>query len=281
MTQLGDRATQGFRGGGCHGPFLDTPVLRADRGRCRPGRSGGDDGTIANARQDSDRSRHRGCRDGRPAGHRGGRRGAARGRTPSMLSSSQPLCSGSPTVFVRDRRRRLHGYPHSGRGRDDDRRPRDGAAGDAARLVLGGRRAPAVQLGALQRALCRRAWNRALVGRGAEALRDDEAGRGASAGHRGGSPGLRRRPDVLRPDASERGLLRRRPLDRGHLPRPGRHSPRHRHGARNPDLARAYERIAHLGTKGFYRGAIADAMVEAVQDPPTAADANHVWRRVS
>jgi gamma-glutamyltranspeptidase/glutathione hydrolase len=47
---------------------------------------------------------------------------------------------------------------------------------------------------------------------------------------------------------------------------------------RNPDLARAYERIAHLGTKGFYRGAIADAMVEAVQDPPTAADANHVWR---
>ena len=47
---------------------------------------------------------------------------------------------------------------------------------------------------------------------------------------------------------------------------------------RNPDLARAYERIAHLGTKGFYRGAIADAMVEAVQAPPTAADANHVWR---
>ena len=48
---------------------------------------------------------------------------------------------------------------------------------------------------------------------------------------------------------------------------------------RNPDLARAYERIAHLGDKGFYRGAIADAMVEAVQSPPVAADANHVWRR--
>jgi gamma-glutamyltranspeptidase/glutathione hydrolase len=47
---------------------------------------------------------------------------------------------------------------------------------------------------------------------------------------------------------------------------------------RNPDLARAYERIAHLGAKGFYRGAIADAMVEAVQNPPIAADANHVWR---
>jgi gamma-glutamyltranspeptidase / glutathione hydrolase len=46
----------------------------------------------------------------------------------------------------------------------------------------------------------------------------------------------------------------------------------------NPDMALAYERIAHLGTKGFYRGAIADAMVEAVQDPPVDQDANHVWR---
>jgi gamma-glutamyltranspeptidase/glutathione hydrolase len=47
---------------------------------------------------------------------------------------------------------------------------------------------------------------------------------------------------------------------------------------RNPGLARAYERVAHLGAKGFYQGAIADAMVEAVQNPPVAADANHVWR---
>jgi gamma-glutamyltranspeptidase / glutathione hydrolase len=47
---------------------------------------------------------------------------------------------------------------------------------------------------------------------------------------------------------------------------------------RNPDMARAYERIAKLGAKGFYRGAIADAMVEASQDPPVADDANHPWR---
>jgi gamma-glutamyltranspeptidase / glutathione hydrolase len=46
----------------------------------------------------------------------------------------------------------------------------------------------------------------------------------------------------------------------------------------NPDMALAYERIAHLGPKAFYRGAIADAMVEAVQRPPLDDDANHVWR---
>lgn len=47
---------------------------------------------------------------------------------------------------------------------------------------------------------------------------------------------------------------------------------------RNPDLARAYERVAHLGPKGFYRGAIADAIVTAVQQPPLAPGANHRWR---
>jgi gamma-glutamyltranspeptidase/glutathione hydrolase len=46
----------------------------------------------------------------------------------------------------------------------------------------------------------------------------------------------------------------------------------------NPDMARAYHRIARLGPKGFYRGAIADEMVTAVQDPPLTPDANHEWR---
>lgn len=47
---------------------------------------------------------------------------------------------------------------------------------------------------------------------------------------------------------------------------------------RNPDLAGTYERIARLGPKGFYRGAVADATVRAVQDPPVVEDAQHEWR---
>jgi len=47
---------------------------------------------------------------------------------------------------------------------------------------------------------------------------------------------------------------------------------------RNPDLASTYERIAHLGAKGFYRGAVADALVETVRHPPVSQTANHTWR---
>jgi gamma-glutamyltranspeptidase/glutathione hydrolase len=46
----------------------------------------------------------------------------------------------------------------------------------------------------------------------------------------------------------------------------------------NPELAATYGRIAHLGPKGFYRGAVADAIVHTVRQPPISPTANHVWR---
>jgi gamma-glutamyltranspeptidase/glutathione hydrolase len=47
---------------------------------------------------------------------------------------------------------------------------------------------------------------------------------------------------------------------------------------RNPDLARTYRLIARMGTRGFYRGPLADAMSRTAQAPPKASDANHAWR---
>jgi gamma-glutamyltranspeptidase / glutathione hydrolase len=41
---------------------------------------------------------------------------------------------------------------------------------------------------------------------------------------------------------------------------------------RNPDLAKTYQLVAEQGLNPFYRGEIAEAIVEAVQNPPTVAN---------
>jgi gamma-glutamyltranspeptidase/glutathione hydrolase len=46
----------------------------------------------------------------------------------------------------------------------------------------------------------------------------------------------------------------------------------------NPELAATYERIAHLGAKGFYRGVVAATLVDTADNPPVAPTANHVFR---
>lgn len=47
---------------------------------------------------------------------------------------------------------------------------------------------------------------------------------------------------------------------------------------RNTDLARTYAWIGALGPAGFYRGPVADAIVNTVARPPVGPGANHTWR---
>jgi gamma-glutamyltranspeptidase / glutathione hydrolase len=47
---------------------------------------------------------------------------------------------------------------------------------------------------------------------------------------------------------------------------------------RNPDLASTYRLLAKRGARAFYRGALADAIVSTVRQPPISPTANHVWR---
>ena len=54
------------------------------------------------------------------------------------------------------------------------------------------------------------------------------------AGHQRRAQRLRRRPDVLRPDAERARLVQRHPDDGGALPRPGRHAARRRHDIPQP-----------------------------------------------
>jgi gamma-glutamyltranspeptidase / glutathione hydrolase len=47
---------------------------------------------------------------------------------------------------------------------------------------------------------------------------------------------------------------------------------------RNRDLERTYRMIAREGPRAFYRGELAEAIVDAVTAPPVGPEANHPWR---
>ena len=88
-------------------------------------------------------------------GRQRGRRGRCSGRR----------VGGDRAVLGWHRRRRVHGYlPGRRSARDDDRSPRDGADGDAPRVVLRERRPAAVQRRPVQRALRWRARHGATAG---------------------------------------------------------------------------------------------------------------------
>ncbi len=204
----------------------------ADRGRHRRrSRDRGHPGDAGSRRHASPRRERRRC-------------GRGRGRRPRS----------DRAVLVRRRRRRVHGHsprrpaPPWRQG-DHDRRPRDGAGGDASGLLLGERRAAPLQRRALQRTLRRRAGNGRDLGQGAQALRDDLPREGARAGDPSRPQRLRHRPDLLRPDAGQRGLVQRHPRVRGALPRSRRHAARRRHRLPQPrprEHVRAY-RVARRG----------------------------------
>ncbi len=47
---------------------------------------------------------------------------------------------------------------------------------------------------------------------------------------------------------------------------------------RNPDLARTYALIARHGTRAFYGGRLAEAIVQTVRNPPVSPAADRLWR---
>ena len=161
--------------------------------------------------------------------------------------------------------------PHRRRSRDHDRRTRDGAGGDASDVLLGERRAAAVQRRPLQRPFRRRARH----GRDAGSTRSRSSGRCRS--QRSSRRRFTSRATAIVIDQvwfdqanANRDWFDDIPASAALFLDPDG-TPRDVGTVfTNPALAKAYERIAHLGAKGFYRGAIADALVETVQHPPSA-----------
>ena len=182
-------------------------------------------------------------------------------------------------LLVRHRRRRLHGHPHARGQGHHDRLARGVAGRDAAGFVPRERSPAAVQRRALQRPLRRRAGHRGRLEPRPARVRHPVARRGAAAGDRHRPRRLHGRPDLRRPDQRRTSTS-----STTFPPRPSSTSTRrHRRATWGPRSGTPTSRAPtsgspSSGTKGFYRGAVADAMVEAAQNPPIAADANHTWR---
>ena len=187
--------------------------------------------------------------------------------------------SGHRAVLLRDRRRRLHADPHPRRPKVTtiDRRETAPAAMRPDSFFEDGQPLPFGD-GALQRAVRRRArhgrrWDAALAATGRCRWR---ALRPAIAVARDGFAVDQTFVDQTE---AERRLLRRRSVDgRIYLDPDG--TPRDvGTNLRNPDLARAYERIGQPRREGLLRGRRSPTRwSRAAQHPPIAPDADHVWR---
>ena len=179
---------------------------------------------------------------------------------------------------MRNRRRGLHGHPHSRRPSHDDRRAGDGADGDAPDVTVGERqplpfndaRYSGLSVGVPGTV---ETWADALEDYGTMSLAEVFAPAIHVARHgyvidQVWFDQVNANRDWFDDIPASAALF----LDPDGTPR--------NVGTvfTNPALAETYERIAHLGAKGFYRGAVADALVETVRHPVVSPSANHVWR---